>query len=425
VAKAGWKFTAGSEMAISFSHFNNSYSVPPNVLSEYPRWWNYPEWKKSLVNLLHKFTINQYLTINGNVYYEKYDNILNSYDDKEMFSQEKKYAFSSVYDDYGLGANLIATLNYDWLPETRVGLRLKHDIHGQKTDINEPAEEFEARTISAAAEQETTAFNDRLALYWGAGLDWLAPVYANGGELRDAANALNIQGGAGYDIRENIRISAHIARRNRFPTLKELYAELLGGFVPNPDLSSENTINYELAGTYEYESLLVVGALFFNDINNLIAVDYLPENVRSFRNIGSADYRGFELSADFDYKGISLSSNYTYIFSENTSESAQSSIIEHIPRHNLNLIAAAESGFGLAIRGEFEFRGHIYSYNTNKRRQQQIDDYGVINLRAEQRIYDELYLFFRVNNIADRYYVTEWGFPSPGRQIIAGTSYNL
>ncbi|MFP4529579.1 MAG: TonB-dependent receptor, partial [Candidatus Kapaibacterium sp.] len=425
LVRLGWRPSADSEIALAVSHYDNDIDVPPNVHTDFPRWWRFTKWRKSLINIMHKFNLNEKWAINGNFYYEKYDNILDSYDGPEFNSQTKRYAFHSVYDDYGIGANLITTIDYQWMPTTRAGLRIKHDNHSQSSHRGETFRTFEARTISAAIEQEASFLANRLSIYWGAGMDWLVPVYADGDPIRDLDNSLNIQWGAAYQMKNNFKIHGHIARRNRFPTLKELYAELIGGYIPNPELTSENSINYELGAGYSLYDFNFRSALFINDVNDLIAVDYLPENIRSFRNIGSALYRGFELDARWQPGEITASLNYTYVYSENTTPGAESSIIEHIPRHLFNAALGYDFDYGASFRAEFEFGGMMYSFNSNTRSQQQISDYGVINIRADQRLFENYNVFVRINNLTDRYYETEWGIPAPGRQIMLGAGFEL
>lgn len=82
---------------------NNQIDVPPNALMTYPRYWKFPEWKKNVLSFNTKHIFSCHVIIRSIWFLDTYRNILESYDDETYSTRSKKYAFTSVYDDYTKG----------------------------------------------------------------------------------------------------------------------------------------------------------------------------------------------------------------------------------------------------------------------------------------------------------------------------------
>ncbi len=357
-------------------------------------------------------------------YYDSYYNVLDSYDNANFNSQNERFAFTSIYDDYSYGTSILLTKDNLINGRTKISLNLKQDIHNEQGKKNQEFKKFEARSISVGLEQDFEIINS-LFFVLGASYDILEPIFANNGELRPRSNSINPMFGVNYKHSENLNFYSHIARKSRFPTLKEFYSELLSTSLANPDLKSEHSLNFEIgSGWLISDILLTKFALFHNKVTDLIIFQNLPDNKRQYQNIGKAEFSGFELSAQTKFINIDIGVNYTFLYSENKSIDAESKILDGRPRHLFNLFIHQYFPFGFSWNIETNFTSIIYGTNPDNRSQVRLQDQFIQNIRIAQKFLDRIELFFRINNLFDRYYETEYGFPQPGRQFIIGLNLN-
>ena len=155
------------------------------------------------------------------------------------------------------------------------------------------------------------------------------------------AQAFNAEGKATIDISDSQHASVSIARKTRFPTLKDRYSYKLGTAIPNPTLEPENAVNYEAAYDAglngEKWSLTGHGSLFYTHLYNTIqSVDsvikagVLDANARGqMQNTGEAEVTGIELSLDATVlrdvewvKALEIGANGGYLQKNNISHSA-------------------------------------------------------------------------------------------------------
>ncbi len=406
--------------SLLFTHNNNPKDLPLNIYTNRPRYWKFTEWKKNTFSLNSEYTNSNLFNMKFIAYYDTYYNVLNSYDDANFNSQKERYAFTSTYDDFSYGALLLLTKDGTLNGKTKLSINLRHDTHNEQGNSNQPFKNFEARTLSFGVEQDLELIKS-LSLVAGISYDILQPIYANAGELRNPSNSINPLIGANYQITNEIYLYTHLTLKNRFPTLKEFYSELIGTNLANPLLKPENSINLEIGtGINLFNNGNLKFAIYNNSIKDLIYLQNLPDNKRQFQNIGRAEFRGFELSFISRLFDIETDINYTYLYSENTSSDANSKILDNRPRHLFNIFLHQAYEFGFSWNIETSFVGLIYGTNPDNRLQVRLQDQFIQNLRVAQKLFNRIELFLRINNLYDRYYETEYGFPQPGRQFIIG-----
>src|SRR5579859_6880657 len=73
-------------------------------------------------------------------------------------------------------------------------------------------------------------------------------------------NAWNLQGGLEYKAGANGIFSFSVARKTRFATIKDRYSYSLGTAIPNPGLTAENTVNYDLGYKTVFGRILTFNA---------------------------------------------------------------------------------------------------------------------------------------------------------------------
>jgi len=423
--KLGVNIGNNTNLALSYYYVDNEKGIPPNAYSSTPRFWRFTEWRKSIFNFMYRTVLSDFLILKGNLFFEGYKNVLDSYDDIHYSTQTKKYAFHSTFDDKTLGSNLSATIITSFLPPTKFGFLYKKDIHREQSNYDKPFAKFEVDVFTFGTEQEIP-LSKNLKGVVGLNYDLLKPIYANEAPLRSKSTTLNGHIGFSYDLTENINFHTHVARKSRFPTLKEIYSEVLGKNIANYDLSGEKSLNSEigLSMIIDPDSEMKLN-LFRSDVKDLIQIAPVGSGKQQFQNIGIVLLQGIELEFKNHNSFVNVEANYTYLYSENKTPGSPSKLLEYKPRHMAHLILSSTYDFGLSWSVENSFIGNQYGVDLDTKGWKRMKDYLLVNLKIAQRVFHFSDIFFRLNNLFDKYYETEYGYPQPGRSLIFGLNINF
>jgi iron complex outermembrane recepter protein len=421
ILKFGSYLSDNLNMALTLSHTDNSKDIPVNVYTARPRYWKYSEWNKSLANLMLTSSLSSYVTLKGNVFFEKFRNVLDSYDDNTYTTQTKKSSFHSTYDDHSYGLNLSSYISTEILPLTKIIFLYKRDTHKEQSNYNQPFRRYEAEMLTAGIEEEFY-FTSKLISTAGISYDRMVPVFAENNSLRPSGSAINGNLGLRYNLSVNSNLYMNAARKSRFPTLKEFYSELLGSYLANPELSAEQNYSVETGAVSEFYEITIAAALFYNDVSNLIQVVSLPGNVRQYQNIDKAELKGIELEMGYMFPFVNTALSYNYLSARNT---ADNSYLPHRPAEVINLLLNKNYESGFEWNTETSFISKQHSFNSDTGELVRLSDYLLLNARIAYRVFSYASIYLRVNNITDKLYETEYGFPQPGREFFAGITAEL
>lgn len=412
-----------------FHNFNFAYSlmivdnekgVPTDAYTTMPRYWRYTKWKKTTNNLMFSSGIGSSYRFKGNIFYDTYKNVLDSYDDDSFTTQNRKYAFHSTYDDHSFGINLLNDIDALNFGLTRISLSWKKDVHKEEGNYNEGFSSYEASLFSGGIEQDIN-INENLTAVAAVGYDLLTPIYSNDSDLRNPSYSINGFLGLSYKVNDNVSLHVNASRKNRFPTLKEFYSQTAGRDLANPDLNVEQSINSELGVNYKASSsIFLSGNIFYSSIDELINLVILEDGLRQYQNIGKAEMKGAEIGFNLNVDKFSMNLAYTYLSAKNISDDVKSDVLEYRPEHVLAFIPNYSFSFGTELRAELFFVGNKYGVDADSREFIKMDNYFLVNMRISHTILDNYTLYVRVNNLANIYYETERGFPQPGREFFVG-----
>ena len=138
-----------------------------------------------------------------------------------------------------------------------------------------------------------------------------------------------------------------------------------------------------------------------------------------YLNVARSEAHGVEAAAALNLGGLTLDGNYSWIVAEDRSEDSANfgNWLPRRPRHSANASASYAFGFGLELGAALRWSGKSYDNASNARR---LDDYTLVDLRAEVALSDAVKLFARAENIFDEEYMTAYRYGSLGRSIYAG-----
>lgn len=220
--------------------------------------------------------------------------------------------------------------------------------------------------------------------------------------------------GGSYALGPGLALRGSVARRIRFPTLRDLYGADRG----NPELEAERTRDYEIA----VERQIGAGAerleLAFFRIEADDFIERVPNDV--LRNAQATRFRGAELSGGHRITaGGLLRWSYTYLDSKNLSAAGGSDKTQNRPEHKVSLVAEHITGGGWRLRGDVLFVADSYALSRSRPAQaMELGDYTVAGASVTYLLpRDRVRVIGRVTNLLDKSYQESIGFPAPGREI--------
>lgn len=202
------------------------------------------------------------------------------------------------------------------------------------------------------------------------------------------------------------------SRGFRNPTLREMYM-----FPPqNPDLKPESMWNYEVSWSQRLlQGRLSYGVnIFYIDGRNMIQtvpVEGRPLNI----NTGKIENWGAEVSASYHISELfSVSANYSYLNMKYAVLAA--------PEHKMYAGVDFAKGCWSASTGVQHVAGLYTSISKDATTQ---ENFALWNLRGAFRATKWLEIFAKGENLLNRKYEINLGFPMPGATVMGGVNINF
>lgn len=392
------------------------------------RYWQWPYWDKESVYLVGNIALGDRHILKARAYHDSYRNSLLGFTDGSYTTQLNNTSFPSAYDDATAGLSLeLASYLIDG-HELRLAAHYKRDEH-EETNPNSPTRSFQDSTRSLAIEDAVDlAAGWRLRL--GASRDERDTDEAHTYARSDAA-ATNWLAALSHDLAGGAEVYASVARKSRFPTIKDRYSYRLGTAIPNPDLTPETALNMDVGiKGAPWAGARAEAAVFHSRIDDLLqsvavaSTECGGSTCNQMQNIAEARHRGIELSLEQALgETWRLGFNYTWLDRDNWSNPALP--LTDTPRQRLfaHLDWAVSAAWAVQATAEWE-EGRIVAYgNTGTYRT--LDSYAVLGLKGIWRPAKAAEVEVGVSNLADVDYELSDGYPMPGRMWFANASYRF
>lgn len=216
------------------------------------------------------------------------------------------------------------------------------------------------------------------------------------------------------------------------PSLYQLFSE-----YGNVALDPEAAEGWE-AGVEQslFASKLVIGASWFDRIttNQIIynscsgtatnPMCFVPGDPATRRfgyysNVARSKAHGVEAAAALTLGALVLDGNYSWIVAEDRSVGTANfgKWLPRRPRQTANASVSYAFDFGLGLGAALRWSGKSFDNASNATR---LDDYTLVDLRAEYALSDAVKLFARAENVFDEQYMTAFRYGSLGRSVYAG-----
>ncbi|MBI9092697.1 MAG: TonB-dependent receptor [Desulfobacterium sp.] len=459
-----WDVTPNNTLGLSLGYYHNEYGIPAAAIYRetkkaggtahwYPRYWRFDDGERYNINLADEYTVSKTLRIKCRFFYDAYQSALNAYDDNTYSSQFRTAgapSFDSTYDDYNTGFNLYGFWDGIDKHHIRMGYSFKRDVHeSEYTFYGSPttAETLISQTYSAALE-DSIDVSDRVRLTLGASYDTFEQKERNqssGSAKGDDLNSFNPQIGIRYDVSDAFNVYASAARKIRFPTMKNLYANGVIGPQGDPHMEKEKTNSYEFGSQLWINDIVKFeGAIFYNDIKNLILFD---NQIGRFEQYEKATIYGAEMSL-FAQFTASLTGrlNYTYLVAQNdnaivTIETTnlkndlvyQPDEIPYRPKHKIDMDLTKSFNFGLKIHLNASlvldqvYYDHADSADNRNfvSEKKCLDNFFLLNTKITYDLNPHFQVFGAVDNILNEDYQELYLSPGSGTRAWAGIKISL
>jgi iron complex outermembrane recepter protein len=431
--KFGYTPNATDEYSINYQYSHGSKGNPVYLGTDKNtriRYWQWPYWDKQSLYYISRIKIGERSDLKARAYYDQFKNELSSFDNNTYSTQNKPSSFNSLYNDYTLGGNLEFGSDWNYKNHLKASLHAKNDNHSEHNE-GEPVRHFADNTFSLGIEDIYKA-GSKLNFIPGMSYNLRKSLRAEDYNSSDSTissypknqnDALNVQLATYYKISNTLNLSFNIAYKSRFATMKDRYSYRNGSAIPNPDLRSETAINLELASTLELgDKLNFRPELFYSHLYNTIqSVSNVVEDLSQMQNTRESIFKGIDLS--FVYKPASVINLYaTYSFIQRKNISNPEILFTDVPNHKLfasvDYIIAKK--MFLTVSGEYDSKRNNTSDGTRVSH-----GFFVMNAQASYHLKQFITAEVGINNILDKNYTIQEGYPEAGRNFYAAIYFNL
>ncbi len=430
--------------------------------------WNY--WDKESYYFLSKTDFDKWY-VKTRLFYDKFQNSLAMYTNTNYTTLTTSAANPSFYDDDTKGGSVEAGLklsNHDSF-KTAIHYRLdSHNEGGTSTTTGLPATKYEMqdKTISIGAEYkkhltdssvltlgasydkedvqkaENTNFGST-SNYYSTGSNVANPVYnyTNTKEFAyGKSSSFNPMIKLDTSIDSSLNLYGGVSKKSRIPSIKDRYSFKMGAYIPNPDLSEENTVNYEIGGVKKFSNASIKAALFYAKVSDFIQSQYLPLYSKTFtsgqqtvsnqtqqlQNIGEVSQRGIEVEGSYIVNDtLSFDASASRILMRNDSNPAVK--ITDVPKDKVVLASNYSPIASLSWVNSLEFDSErLTSYALSNSNVYYSSGVEVVwNTKLIYKATKALSCEIGMNNALDRNYYVNYGYPEAGRVYYGNVRYKF
>ncbi len=425
--KVGKQWDTG-ELSLAFDFEDADKEIPTTTSSAVRiRFWRFPKWRKYSTILAGKTWLKEDLDVRFNLFYHKYDNVLQSFGEPDY----TRLQWESTYDDYSTG--LITRMAWELSDSVTIRTLVNaiFDHHSGRSDRDDPWEKYNTLTQSYASECEWR-LNSALSVLLGAGWDVFdirSTHQVPGAEeslsrRSNSTDALTFSFLTTYTTCEGQEFTVAVSLKNRFPTLHEMFSNI-EDFGPEDisTLKTEHAWEYAVGYDLHAENYQLGTSLFYYDVDNLID----RSNRHSlYENIDKSDYKGLELWGSYGKKtGFNTRISYTYTDAENKSADRITRSLPHIPKHLVHVNAGYRFSSASEVALGYSYRDSVIEIGGKGDTVFTVPGYAVWDATLKHAFEWGLTVTLQGLNLLDKNYYQEIGFEQPGREIKLGLQYRL
>lgn len=443
--KLGFTPSDGAEYTLNYIRQQGEKGAPLNVYNNPPvppaSFWRWPYWDVQNTSFLTSTELGDAAYLRTKTYYNTFQNGIDSYDDITYTTQNTGRGFFSPYDDHAYGTSVELGTTRFGSSTFKVAAYYREDQHTEQ-QINRPTsptqifvepEQEQAQKTWSIAVENTFHVSTVLDVVVGASYDEYRVTKAEEFNAnvspgvfeypKGGSDAASWQTAVIWRYDDDSQLHASVSERARFPTFFELYSTRFGTATPNPNLGPERATNFEIGWeTTTAGGARIGGALFYNDVEDLIQTVVLPDTTTQPQNVGNGRFAGLEVSFDVPFGDrFRLGGNYTHIDLDIEDALQPDLRVDGVPENKAMLYAAWRPVERFTLTPSIELADERWS-NVNPPVPSPYiatGDHTLVNFDGSYTFDNGVELAVGARNLRDENYELAWGFPEPGRNLYA------
>jgi outer membrane cobalamin receptor len=282
---------------------------------------------------------------------------------------------------------------------------------------DDPFERYSTDLLTVALEQDVD-WTDALSMMMGVNINHLRPLVVEGQPAGDPLTEVN--GQWALMVRHGSAVSSRyaLARKSRFPTMKELYDSRLGRNVPNPDLRIRSGGAWGSGAGCGLEGVAGGISVFRSEVQDLISDVAVGDGLLQLQNIHGPGWRGSKWT-QYQERWGSVGLNYAYLRAVNRSRIGTRTGFVPAGASGQRDGERARSRPG-TVGGEVSYTAGQHYQNPDTRKWERLNDMTWLSVRVEHELRGGVGWYLRIDNALDAAYFSEFGVPLPGRELSVG-----
>lgn len=233
-------------------------------------------------------------------------------------------------------------------------------------------------------------------------------------------NNMSWRASASWKVTDSSRLHAAAGTGKKAPTFAELYGySPTANYIGNPQLKAETSLGWEVGVEQGFwaDRLLIDITYFSARLKDQIIDLYAPVYT-SVNAAGKTPHRGVEASFSANLgAGFSLKGQYSHIHSEDDLGNPLIRRPKNMASANLLWQASDDAG---SINLNVRHNGEMLDTNFATYVTAPLKAYTLVNLAGEARLYGNIRVHARIENLLNEDYVENVGYLTPGRGVYGG-----
>lgn len=430
--RVAWTPNSRDQYTFTYAKQNGEKGNPPYAGTDpavRPRFWQWPQWDKESFYFIGNKSIGESSYLRVRLYWDKFDNLLKSYDNANYNTQTLPSSFTSPYDDHTYGTTSEFGAKLPWRQKVQLSFYFKDDTH-REGNLGSPMQTYRDQTYSFGF-QDTIQLSSRTSAILGFSADHLDVLQAENivnGQIqpfpRNNVWAYNPQAGIFHTFGQSSRVHFTYAHKTRLPTIKDRYSYRMGQAIPNPNLREERSDNFEVGYSQVVGARTSFEAAFFqSNVSNSTQRFFVAPNVFQLRNLGEARYLGAEGGLRIAIsRSAQFSTNYTYLSRHN--KTMPEIIMLDTPRHKSYSMLTYRWPYNITTFADLTYEGGRWNSN-DAGRVLRAPSFATVGIGGTARVFERAEIQAGMNNLLDRNYFYAEGYPEAGRNFFVNLRYRF
>jgi iron complex outermembrane receptor protein len=357
-------------------------------------------------------------------YYDKHVDTLHAFKDNHLIDTW----LLSTYKEYGAGGQAI--FDYEIDDRNKFSLsasyrKTSHRGYDQNGGVGPflPTDDYIFDYIDFGGEY-TFKPVEPLAIVVGASYSIMEPKRGltgqvpQTGSIMDGHNLFSYQIGFFYDINTEHQLFFTYARKNRTPSMQQMFSRDDNGQPNGLHLSPERADHFELGYRgHPLDWLKFSGSLFYSAYTDRITWS----GSRSLVNLAKVNSHGLELELEAtinDY--LSGGFSFSYLDVKTKGVSRENSLVTGSPEYTSSAYLIISPIEGLSIIPQAYMRSSFYNEPDPDDPNVNGSGFAVVDLTAKYEFKEHYSVEVGVKNVFDKYYYNSMDSPLPGRNFFLG-----